>query len=532
MNLYLKKNEKNIIYIIIFSIVYFSYILFVGFSPGDDSFHINFVNDNPKIIDNIKENLNITPARPVGGLMVGFFHPILTDNSIFYNILSLGLWTSTALILKKAFRILINKQFSELFFLIFSFPYLCFAIFYGNLLWAYYIAFIFFWSISILFQIKYYEKNLNKHKLFYLFFLFISIFTFELIIPLLIINIFLPLHYKNKIKDIIYNFLYILIFALVFLIYKIYLLPYFLKVPIYGLSELNLVSFLQGLYFFYTISVENLILLLESLKFSYNLISLSIFILLLFLFRNKKIQSSFKNNLILIIFILSLVSNIIVFFISGYPAITYGHYAKMLVPAFFSMTFILTYIFLYYKVNRWFLIIFIFLIINSTYIQIHNYIEATKIKKNLIENLIINIKKNEIKKSDIILVNSPLFVENNYNNEEIVFTTWDLKFTILNKTKKNTNSWLINDRLINNPSYYPVANFMNSEYLRNESNDDIKVFYYQHKNNSKNFEIYETREEVLKKINYLKKNPTNVDKFILREKIRQNLKNIIFNLIY
>ena len=182
--------------------------------------------------------------------------------------------------------------------------------------------------------------------------------------------------------------------------------------------------------------------------------------------------------------------------------------------------------------NRWFLIIFIFLIINSTYIQIHNYIEATKIKKNLIENLIINIKKNEIKKGDIILVNSPLFVENNYNNEEIVFTTWDLKFTILNKTKKNTNFWLINDRLINNPSYYPVANFMNSEYLRNKSNDDIKVFYYQYENNFNNFEIYETREEVLKKINYLKNNPKNIDKFILREKIRLAMKNIIFRFLY
>ena len=531
MNLYLKKNEKNIIYILIFFIVYFSYIFFVGFSPGDDTFHINFVNDNPKIIDNIKENFYMSPARPVGGLMIGFLHPILSDNSIFYNILSLSLWMGTGLILKKAFRILINKQFSELFFLIFSFPYLCFAIFYGNLLWATYIAFIFFWSISILFQIKYYEKNLNKQNLFYLFFLFISIFTFELIIPLLIINILLPLHYKKKIKDIIYNFLFISIFVLTFFIYKIYLIPYFLDIPIYGVSELSLVSFLQGVYFFYTISVENLILLLESLKFSYNIVSLSIFILLIFLFRNYKIQNSFKNNLILNIFILSLVSNIIVFFISGYPAITYGHYAKMLVPAFFSITFILTYIFIYYKVKRWFLIIFTFLIINSTYIQIDNYVEATKIKKNLIEKLIINIKKNEFQKNDIILVNSPLFVENNYNNEEIVFTTWDLKFIILNKTKINTNFWLISDRLINNSSYYPVANFMNSNYLRKESSKQIRLFYFEYSDKFNDFEIFDNKADILKKIKYLKDNKVNPDRYILREKIRQRLKKIIFKIL-
>ena len=73
---------------------------------------------------------------------------------------------------------------------------------------------------------------------------------------------------------------------------------------------------------------------------------------------------------------------------------------------------------------------------------------------------------------------------------------------------------------------------MNSEYLRNESNDDIKVFYYQYENNFNNFEIYETREEVLKKINYLKNNPKNIDKFILREKIRLAMKNIIFRFLY
>ena len=123
---------------------------------------------------------------------------------------------------------------------------------------------------------------------------------------------------------------------------------------------------------------------------------------------------------------------------------------------------------------------FLFLVINSTYSQINNYAKATKIKNDLLENLSKEVIKNNFNKNDIVLVNSPLFVQQNFNNEEIVFTTWDLKYAILNKTQKNLNFWLISDRLINYSSYYPVANFMNSEYLRNESNDDIKVFYYQY----------------------------------------------------
>ena len=113
-----------------------------------------------------------------------------------------------------------------------------------------------------------------------------------------------------------------------------------------------------------------------------------------------------------------------------------------------------------------------------------------------------------------------------------MFTTWDIKFRIFNATKKDTNVWLISDRLINYPSYYPVANFMNSKYLINELNDDIKVFYFQHTDDFNNFEIYNNREEVLKKINYLKNNPVNTDEFLIREKIRLKMKDKIFKLIF
>ena len=528
----IKKQSFYFIYILLLGLVYFTYVFYVGFSPGDDTFHINFVKENPTIIDNVIENFKISPARIISGIMIGIVHPLLTDNYILFNLISLSLWIGTALILKNTFKILINKKFSELFFLIFSFPYLCFSIFYGNLLWATYILFIFFWSISLFFQIKYLEYNLKIYSFFYYLFLIISIFTFELIIPLLVINVLLPIYYKQKIFYKIKNFLIVFIFSLVFLFYKIFLIPNITNIPIYGVSNLSIVSILQGIYFFYAVTIENIILLLQSIKFSINFISLTIFVLLFSLFNNFKLQKIVNKKLLLFIFVLSLLSNMIIFFISGYPAVTYGHYSKMLVPAFFSLTFIISYLISNFNINKWFLIGFLFLVINSTYSQINNYAKATKIKNDLLENLSDEVLKNNFNRNDIVLVNSPLFVQQNFNNEEIVFTTWDLKYAILNKTQKNLNFWLISDRLIRYPSYYPVANFMNSDYLKNEINDDLKVFYYQNRNNSGNFEIYQTREEVLKKIDYLKNNPENVDKFIFREKIRLKFKNIIFRLLY
>lgn len=531
MKIVSKKNYNNLLFLGLIIIVYLPYILLVGFSQGDDFFHVNFIEQNPSIIENIKVNLSMSPARPIASIILGFMHSIVRNNIVIYNLISFCLWITSALILKNCFKVIVNKDFAKIFFIIFSFPYLCFSIFIGNTMWSGYILFIFFWSIAFYFQIKFYKKNDYVYQIAYLFFLIISIFTFELIISLLIINCLVPLIFKmDKIKFSI-NFIIILLFSFFFLFFKTYLLPNFFDVEIYGYSEINLKTFLQGVYFFYAITFENTILLLNSLKHSLNFTSLFIFLFIFFIFRNFKKRQKLKKHFIFIIFLLSLLSCFLIFLISGYPAVTYGHYNKTLVAAFLSLSFIISYMILYFKLNKLIIIMLIFLMVNSTYIQINNYSKATKIKKDLIKKLSINIKNNDITMEDIILVNSPLFVKNNYNNEEIVFTTWDIKFRILNTTKKDSNFWLINDRLINNLNYYPVANFMNSNYLRNDSIKQVRLFYYEYNDKLKNFEVFNNKDDVLKKIEYLKDNKINSDKYILREKIRLRLKKIIFEIL-
>ncbi|MDA7637347.1 hypothetical protein N8691_01600 [Candidatus Pelagibacter sp.] len=527
----IRNNKFNLFFILLISIVYYKYIFFVGFSPGDDYGHINLTKEYPGILENILKNFYITPARPIGGLMIGLVHPIFTDNIVYFNLISLTLWILTALILKNTFQILINKKFSELFFIIFSFPYLCFSIFYGNLLFAYYILFLFFWSISFFFQVKFYENNNKKNLFFYYLFLIFAILTFELIISLLVINLLIPFYYKKKISLFIYNLLIIISLCVVFLIYKIYFIPNTLDIPAYGVSKLNYVSILQGIYFFYSIIVENLILLIESTKFALNIVSVFVLLLLILLFKNFTFEKILSKKIILYIFILSLISNFLIFFISGYPAVTYGHYNKMMVPAFFSITFIVSYLFMYFNFNRFFLIIFVFLVINSTYSQINNYAEATRIKNDLVIKLTYYIKKNNLDNEDTVIINSPLFVKNNYNNEEIVFTTWDLRDIILYKTNKRLNPWLVSDRLINNPNYYPNHNFLNSKYFKDNSFNQTKLFYFQYDPELSSFEIFNNKIEFEKKIKSLKDKKTNEDNFIFREKIRLFLKKIIFQLI-
>lgn len=527
----LKKNYRNLLILGLIAIVYLPYILLVGYGQGDDFFHVNFIEKNPSIIENIKANLSISPARPVSSIILGFAHSTVGNNIAIYNLISFCLWIVSALILKNCFKVIVNKDFAKIFFIIFSFPYLCFSIFIGNTMWSGYILFIFFWSIAFYFQIKSHKRNDYFYQILYLFFLIISLFTFELIISLLIINCLVPLIFKiNKVKFLI-NFTIILFFSLFFLFFKTYFLPNFFNVEIYGYTEVNLKNFLQGIYFFYAISFENIILLLNSLKHSLNVTSLFIFVFIFFIFRNFKKKQKLKKHFIFIIFFLSLLSCFLIFLISGYPAVTYGHYSKTLVPAFLSLSFIISYIILYFKLNKYIVIILIFLMANSTYIQINNYADATKIKKDLIKKLSTYLEKYNVTNEDTILVNSPLFVKNNYNNEEIMFTTWDIKFRILNITKKNVNFWLISDRLINNSSYYPIANFMNSNYIRNNSVKQSKLFYYEYNNKFSNFEVLDSKENVLIKIKNLKDRKINSDDYILREKIRLQFKKIVQDLI-
>ena len=102
---------------------------------------------------------------------------------------------------------------------------------------------------------------------------------------------------------------------------------------------------------------------------------------------------------------------------------------------------------------------------------------------------------------------------------------------ILYKTNKRLNPWLVSDRLINNPNYYPNHNFLNSKYFKDNSFNQTKLFYFQYDPELSSFEIFNNKIEFEKKIKSLKDKKINEDNFIFREKIRLFLKKIIFQLI-
>ena len=75
-----------------------------------------------------------------------------------------------------------------------------------NFLWKSIMGYLYiilnFLVFIIFFQVKYYQRSLLKDR-FFIIFLIVSFFTFELVIPLLLINIFLPFVFGKSKKYIL-----------------------------------------------------------------------------------------------------------------------------------------------------------------------------------------------------------------------------------------------------------------------------------------------------------------------------------------
>ena len=100
-------------------------------------------------------------------------------------------------------------------------------------------------------------------------------------------------------------------------------------------------------------------MLIEAINFT-NLKNAFIILFLVFLYflilkrKNELNLINEKYNLYIVVIFLSLLSNFLIFFISGYPSVTYGYYNRMLVTLF-SLCLLLSFVLNLKKVYFYFL---------------------------------------------------------------------------------------------------------------------------------------------------------------------------------
>jgi len=230
----------------------------------------------------------------------------------------------------------------------------------------------------------------------------------------------------------------------------------------------------------------------------------------------------YDNKLFLIILLLSLSANFLIFFLSGYPSVTYGYYNRMLISAFISLTLILA-ILLNLKHNLFFLIlkiVFVTLILNSSKVITNQIVEIDLLKKKEISLLSSSLKSYNSQNSKKVLVAKlPLYLDNNYNNLEVFWLTWDLAAILKNENLNFFQSFPISDQVLKFEGYHPSVNFFNHLDILREENITSYIFV----ENGKILE-FQTLGFFL---NFLEAKKKIDVKMIYRETFRSKLKDFI-----
>ena len=553
MNFFIK--NKNffllVIGILILITSYSFYLINYGFGSGDQLAEILIsLEDKNSLLDRIKAQI-VKPSfmdRPVSTSVVASIYYFFEDTPILYSITTLIVWLLTVAIISFSLNRFLDKNNTIIFFLISAFPFFASSIFFETYFIGTYIGCIFFWSISLFFIVKFSEEKKFYLYILSLFFLLLSILTLEYLIVLLLLNIFLPIineiDKKNEKlnKEKIYQFIltYFLPNFFICIIYFLYKIYFTTGENVYGLS-VSIKSLLQALYYYFVIFFETPILLFESIKFIINLKAILILILISIFYFLLSLDSTNKNNknnknkkkkkYFLIIILCSLFISSVIFFLSSYPATTFGYYNRMMLPSFVLYAILVSTLFGYLNSSRVKIVFFImlsFLWIYSTVIQLDNFVYSWQKRDLIAKDISSRLKVNSISKNTVLIANVPFFLNNNFNNEPVFLTTWDFAAHIQYHSQIRIDSWPINHRILNDKNFYPTQNILNHQ--QKLKNKNFIYYEYNDKNQKINYEIISNFADLNNKLLILKEKNINQTDIIFRERIRIYLINFFKNL--
>ena len=394
----------------------------------DDWYFLSIFNNNSSFIENFHKLRDIYLVRPVGLIYLTFLSLFEYEKIFSIYISNVFIWVLSGLIIVKSVKKKL-PNFSDNFFLaIFLFPSISTTLIYSPIIQGLSTISIFLWSISIWFISK---PNNNFNILISIFFILLSMFSYELTVSLLPINVFLyamnkKIIYKKLKVQLLLLIKIILIFLI--LIFTFYLIQNFLgsysdtTTIKYGFFEKDFFTNLKK-YFFKPITL----IFIEIPSFWYNgffsfllnykLLDLFIIILInILLFTEIKKIKVCKDLSLIVFYNLTLglvfIGIFLVYLIATSVPDLNGYYNRGLLGLHVCLTFFLIQLNQYqYVLKKTFMILSI-LIINLNLIS---FLEQSKIHKenSFLRQEIIN------KTGDII------------NNEKLIFTN----FTTYSKNK-------------------------------------------------------------------------------------------------
>lgn len=268
----------------------------------------------------------------------------------------------------------------------------------------------------------------------------LSLLSCELLFPLFFLNITLPSIAQRRmdsegagkvsVKAFLINALPVAMLMLAYVIFK-FAVSSFAEDGPYGLA-LNVASVFQALYFFASITLGVLMLLLETIP---HLISSpwawsALLVLPLHYFlRKTAVANTERNDVkpILKVLLITLFLCVFVFLLSGYPAVTYGNYNKMMLPAFVVFCLLFGHL-LSMALNGkfWPLVLpVVFLWVFSMNVQVDNFIRSWEFRTAVLSDLSQKLNSTDMGADAVVVANVPYFTPNDLNSEHVFWLHWD-----------------------------------------------------------------------------------------------------------
>lgn len=358
---------------------------------------------------------------------------------------SLSILFSTVLLILVAYLLypIVKIMLGQLVAVIFSFfsilPIIASDIIESHMMFAsHYNVSIMFWTLSLNYMNKYLLLKKGKFYLLSYLILIISLITFPLAIPLLVLSAFYPIVYetgyleKIRIKEIrnkLYK--YVVPVALIFLAYYVYKI--YIVNSNYGILKFNIKSILQFLYFYVVILVEIPIVLIEVIPHLLNgkvLLGGSLTVLFfIFIYKNysslnhTSIIDRRKERRFIVLIMVTLVGCSLFFFVSQRGPTTFGYANRYMFPSFLMISILagLGFKYIFNSRLRNIIIPIAVLWISSMIVQLENFTLTAKYRRLIINDFSNKINEIDLGYSPVVIACVPGFLENNYNNEAIFF---------------------------------------------------------------------------------------------------------------
>jgi len=393
--------------------------------------------------------------RPAAPLILSVFSKLCGGEPGGYIIANLVMWLAGLIIIARVLLRFLSIRFVVIFLSLASFPSIASTVLFSVGMQLVGVASILFWAISLYLL----DCHLTKQRYVYLiasyFFVLLSLLTYEIILPFLVISMLYPALFdfefrkaavKNHVnKYILPTFLLLVAISL----FQTIIMPFFM--PVYSrLSPGSLSSCLASLMsWFWALLVDFPILLVDALQrvfltnyneFNLGIVSIvvaGVFAFLLFgtsRYRQTGAPAGKRPDigmkyLLLCIAVLALLSASFLFMLSGASAHVGGYANRGMTSTWILLALVVAIVSEIYWRRVFSLFVLTLIVLNacSFMLQRENYANSWTLQNEIARSLVKTFREAKVPlEKATVLAHVPPHVPSSYNNEEVFLNSWDL----------------------------------------------------------------------------------------------------------